>query len=84
MFFHGFKQKDLRLIDVDVVTDSGTNCSKARLKYAPIFRGGKRKGAGRPALGKVFFAKRVHPEHVALIEAFILGLPEPLPGDGVK
>lgn len=34
-------------------------------------RGGKRKGAGRPKLGKVFFAKRVHPQHIKLIEDFI-------------
>ncbi len=47
-------------------------------------RGGKRKGSGRKPTGKVFFAKRVHPEHVVLIESFILGLPAPSPGDGVK
>ena len=38
-------------------------------------RGGKRKGSGRKKLGNVLFARRVHPQDVPLIEAFIKSLP---------
>jgi hypothetical protein len=47
------------------------------MKKKTSSHGGKRKGAGRKATGKVFFRQRVHPEHVVAIKAFIDTLPPP-------
>jgi hypothetical protein len=45
------------------------------MKSKKTIRGGKRKGAGRKKLGNVLFARRVHPQDVPKIVAFIKALP---------